>query len=188
LRTSIDRSPKKKGKKVKTARRPLGTMTRIICCFLAVACGAPHHAPVAQVAPDKLVAFLPPAPQGWKAGKTQELTPEQSKMRPEASMAGRQYRFGNRSFGVAIVDPGWRTEVYAMYMSQRRADGSRHVQAPFATIGQWPVVERQYDEGDRELNVVVDRYIVSLTTRTEDEAFLRQVFESMDSKNLSKLD
>lgn len=109
-------------------------------------------------------------------------------MRPPVSMATRDYHLGDRSFTVTIVDPAWHTETYAMYMSERGPGGRRTIKAPFDKVDRWPSTEHEFDEGDRELNVVVERYVVSMHTRSETSDFLREVFHSLDSQALSKLE
>lgn len=154
--------------------------------LLVVACHGSHRDAV-PLAPNKLVPFLPPAPLGWTADQLQTETPEQSKMKPPASLAGRQYRLGDRSFAVVIIDPAWKTEVYAMYMSDRQPNGARRIEAPFEKIGGWPATVHEDDMGEREVNVVVERYIVSMTSRSESAEQLRDVFQSIDDKALAAL-
>lgn len=162
--------------------------TALLLATLAVACGRHHRENVTPVTPGRLAVYLPAPKAGWTGGDMQTIKPEDSKMRPEVSMAAREYKRGDESYGVAIIDPAWRTEVYAMYMSTRREDGSRSVRAPFEKIGKWQAVEGQDDTGGRELNVVVDRYIVSITTRSVDDDILREVFRGIDAEGLAKMD
>ncbi|SRR5258708_5308996 len=169
-----------------TTHKRLAAVVTVLLVFTA--CRGERHQPTTPLPPSRLVTFLPPTPPGWTPSEPRALTPEQAKMRPPASMAIREYRLGERMFTAVIVDPAWHTETYVMYMSERSPSGGRRIHAPFDKVDKWPATVHEYEEGDRELNVVVERYIVSLHSHSEDTDFLQGVFRSIDAAGLAKLE
>src|SRR6185295_6982440 len=123
--------------------------------------------PTTPLDPEKFVAFLPDSVPGWTAEAPKLIGADQSKMRPPASMAGREFRRDRETMSLVIVDGGGDPRVHFMYLSERRPDGSRHLRAPLPERNGSPIVERETEDGERELVAVVGgRFIVQVASRS----------------------
>jgi hypothetical protein len=141
--------------------------------------------PKPPFAPEHFSRFLPPAPAGWSEGETKLQDADERKMRPPAAMASREFQRGRDRLYVTIVDGGGDPRVNAMYLADQR-DGRRVLRAPVPERKGWPTVERETEDGERELVAVVGgRYIVRIASRSASADELRALFDSMDAKGLA---
>jgi len=144
--------------------------------------------PTTPLDPERFVAFLPDSVPGWTAEEPKRLGAEQSKMRPPASMASREFRRDRETMSVVIVDGGGDPKVHFMYLAERRPDGSRHLTAPLPERNGSPTVERETEDGERELTAVVGgRFIVQVVSRSASAEELRRTFDLVDAKKLAQV-
>ena len=144
--------------------------------------------PVEPVPFEKLQALLPPAPAGYKAEEPRGESIELGEYKH--SYAERKYTKGDKNLDVKIHDCAQIKELYlsiqfASTFKVRNSEG-HHLGV---TIDGNPGIE-QYKKADQsgELTVLVGkRHFVVITADGIQPAFLRTVYNSIDTKKLAAL-